>query len=74
MKKRNMSEKYKVRDQDKLHFITFATVYKMMEQRLDYLHENPVKEGWVDTPQDYLYSSARDYVGRKGLMDIMFVE
>ncbi|NJN26081.1 MAG: hypothetical protein HC819_08950 [Cyclobacteriaceae bacterium] len=69
-----MSEKYKVRDQDKLHFNTFPTVDEMMEQRLDYLHENPVKEGWVDGPQDYLYSSAPDYVGRKGLMDIMFVE
>ncbi|NJN28801.1 MAG: transposase, partial [Cyclobacteriaceae bacterium] len=59
--------------QQEYHPVELGT-NEMMEQRLDYLHENPVKEGWVDNPQDYLYSSARDYAGRKGLLDIMFVE
>jgi REP element-mobilizing transposase RayT len=40
-----------------------------MDQKLDYLHNNPVTAGWVDVPEHYLYSSARDYSGGKGLID-----
>jgi putative transposase len=42
----------------------------MKGQRLDYLHANPVKAGMVDYPEDYVFSSARNYVGRFGLLDI----
>jgi putative transposase len=28
---------------------------------LDYIHNNPVKAGMVDTPEEFLYSSARNY-------------
>lgn len=42
-------------------------------QKLNYIHNNPVKAGWVDTPEHYLYSSARDYAGEKGLLDILFL-
>jgi putative transposase len=31
------------------------------QQRLDYLHENPVRAGIVYEPQDYIYSSGVDY-------------
>ncbi|MEO8771908.1 MAG: hypothetical protein ABI402_17560 [Ferruginibacter sp.] len=33
----------------------------MLKQKLDYLHENPVRAGIVFEPQDYVYSSAVDY-------------
>jgi len=46
----------------------------MMDQKLDYLHNNPVEAGFVSEPQDYLYSSARDYCGEKGLLDIVLLE
>ena len=46
----------------------------MLEQKLDYIHNNPVKAGFVDEPESYLYSSARDYAGIKGLVDIEFIE
>jgi len=36
---------------------------KIMDQKLDYLHNNPVVEGIVDNPENYVYSSARDYCG-----------
>jgi hypothetical protein len=42
----------------------------MLEQRLAYLHNNPVEAGWVEKPEDYLFSSARDYCGVKGLLPI----
>ncbi|GGK76514.1 transposase [Rufibacter glacialis] len=46
----------------------------MVEQRLEYLHQNPVVAGWVEEPEHYLYSSARDYAGLKGLVEVLLVE
>ncbi|MBT3801086.1 MAG: transposase [Bacteroidetes bacterium] len=46
----------------------------IMQQKLDYIHMNPVEAGFVDEPEHYLYSSARDYSGKKGLIDISFIE
>jgi REP element-mobilizing transposase RayT len=43
---------------------------KMIEQKLNYIHQNPVVEGIVENAQDYLYSSARDYYGMVGLVKI----
>jgi putative transposase len=42
----------------------------MFGQRLHHMHENPVRAGIVATAEDYLHSSARDYGGRKGLVNI----
>ena len=39
-------------------------------QKLDYLHNNPVEAGFVQKPEDWLYSSAIDYYGGKGLLEI----
>jgi REP element-mobilizing transposase RayT len=47
---------------------------QIMQQKLDYLHQNPVEAGIVEEPWEYLYSSARDYAGNKGLIDIIFIE
>ena len=47
---------------------------KILHQKLDYIHFNPVVAGIVEKPEDYLYSSARDYCGLPGLMDIILVE
>ena len=46
----------------------------LLDQKLDYIHNNPVKAGFVEEPEDFLYSSARDYAGIKGLVDIEFIE
>ena len=44
-------------------------------QKLDYLHNNPVVEGYVDKAEEYLYSSAKDYYFDKpcGLIDIIYI-
>ncbi|HTN22199.1 MAG TPA: transposase [Pelobium sp.] len=42
----------------------------MFEQKLDYIHNNPVEARIVEKQEDYLYSSARDYQGIKGLIEI----
>lgn len=46
---------------------------KMMDQKLNYIHNNPVKARMVYEPEDYVYSSAVDYAGGTGLLDIMFI-
>lgn len=40
-------------------------------QKIYYIHMNPVVEGVVDQPEYYLYSSARDYAGRTGLLALV---
>ena len=39
----------------------------IMRQKLDYIHYNPVKRGYVDKQEDWRYSSARVYAGQPGL-------
>jgi len=46
---------------------------EMIDQRLNYLHNNPVAEGIVEEPEHYVYSSARDYAGIKGMLDIVLL-
>jgi putative transposase len=46
----------------------------MMQQKLDYIHQNPVEAGFVDKPEHYVYSSARDYTGENGLLDIKLIQ
>ncbi len=43
---------------------------RFIRQKLIYIHNNPVKAGWVDNPEDWLYSSARNYACKSSLMDI----
>jgi len=44
-----------------------------LEQKLHYIHENPVKAMIVEEPEEYLFSSARDYSGKKGLVEVVLV-
>jgi REP element-mobilizing transposase RayT len=36
-------------------------------QKIDYIHDNPVRKKIVDHPEDYIYSSARNYLFRKDI-------
>lgn len=44
-------------------------------QKMNYIHQNPVEAGIVDKAEDYLYSSARDYVLQRkcGLLTVEFI-
>lgn len=46
---------------------------KFAMQKLNYIHMNPVRAGWVEKPEDYLYSSAGCYAGLPGLIDVAFI-
>jgi len=47
---------------------------KVISQKVNYIHMNPVEEGLVLKPEEYPYSSARDYAGDKGLLDVIIVD
>ncbi|NJK85999.1 MAG: hypothetical protein HC906_08595 [Bacteroidales bacterium] len=47
---------------------------EMIDQKLNYLHNNPVEERIVNEPEHYLYSSALDYSGGKGFVKITIIE
>ena len=44
---------------------------EMMLQKLEYIHDNPVKRGYVDQQVHWRYSSARNYAGMPGLIDMI---
>ena len=46
---------------------------KVIFEKLNYVHNNPVDEGLVFNAHDYVYSSARDYIGENGLIDGVIV-
>ena len=48
--------------------------YSVIKQKLDYIHNNPVKAGFVGKPEDWIYSSAIDYAGGKGLLQIYLID
>lgn len=43
---------------------------EMVSQKLEYLHFNPVKCGFVDRPEHWRYSSARNYLALEGLIPV----
>ncbi|NEP18935.1 MAG: transposase [Leptolyngbya sp. SIO4C1] len=45
----------------------------MLKQKLDYIHNNPVKRGYVDNPAHWRYSSYRNYMGEPGLLDVTII-
>ena len=43
---------------------------EMLLQKLEYIHHNPVKRGYVDKAEHWRYSSARNYLNFESLLDI----
>jgi len=64
----NRIKKYKFW-QETNHAILLDT-NEMIEQRINYTHENPVRAMIVWNQEDYLFSSARDFAGEKGYVNV----
>jgi putative transposase len=47
---------------------------EIIDERLNYIHENPVKAGICFQSWDYVYSSASQYAGKEGFLDIKFLD
>lgn len=46
---------------------------EVMQQKMDYIHNNPVVAGFVSEPWHWKYSNALDYSGGKGVLEMDFV-
>jgi len=44
-----------------------------LKQKLHYIHQNPIRAGFVAEPYEWLYSSATNYCGKLSLIEIDFV-
>ena len=38
--------------------------------KLNYIHQNPVRAGWVNNAEEYVYSSAANYAGLEGIIEV----
>ena len=43
---------------------------KFILQKMGYIHENPVRAGFVDDPSAWVYSSQRNYMGLPSVLEI----
>ncbi|MBI3194188.1 MAG: transposase [Ignavibacteriae bacterium] len=43
----------------------------MMRQKIEYIHNNPIKCGYVDEQIHWRYSSARNYAGMTGILEVV---
>jgi putative transposase len=43
---------------------------QVMVQKVEYMHQNPLRRGYVDVPEHWCYSSARNYAGMTGFLDV----
>jgi len=46
------------------------TTTAMMDQKIEYIHNNPIARGYVAEPIHWLYSSARNYAGLSAPLEI----
>jgi REP element-mobilizing transposase RayT len=46
---------------------------KVIDEKIDYIHNNPVAANMVFRAEDYKYSSAADYAGEKGILNNVIV-
>jgi REP element-mobilizing transposase RayT len=46
---------------------------KVIQEKINYIHQNPVEAGLVFKAEDYVYSSAIDYAGEEGVLNDVVV-
>ena len=42
----------------------------MMKEKIEYIHHNPVKRGYIEEAEHWRYSSAKDYAGLDGILKV----
>ena len=47
---------------------------EMFRQKLEYIHNNPVRRGYVDDPAHWRYSSYRNYIEQPGLVQVELID
>ena len=47
---------------------------KFIEQKINYIHQNPVRTGVAEHREEYLYSSAKEYADEESLLDVTVLD
>ena len=45
-----------------------------IREKVEYIHNNPVRAGIVEKPEDYLYSSARNYADMENVFEVIKID
>jgi hypothetical protein len=61
-------EQYQLWQHDNMPIELYSN--KVIKQKFDYIHNNPVEEGLVFNSIDWKYSSARNYYGDNSVVEI----
>jgi hypothetical protein len=70
-KQHKRNEKYQIWTHENHAELIYSD--KFIFQKMDYIHENPVRAGIVEKAEDYLYSSAGSFAGRPCFLEIVQV-
>jgi len=62
-------QKYKIWQQGYRAIEISSNIF--FDQKIEYIHQNPVRAGLVNKAEDYLFSSARNYAEMDGLLDVV---
>ena len=65
------NEKYQLWEQDN-HFVELSST-AFTQQKIEYIHQNPVRAGLVYRAEDYIYSSASNYAGLDQIIDVDYL-
>jgi REP element-mobilizing transposase RayT len=68
-KRQNKNGDYQVWTHENHAVELFSTAF--IQQKVEYVHNNPVRAGIVDSPEEYKYSSAGAYADKDGLLEII---
>ena len=70
-KQHKRNEKYQVWTHENHAEIVYGNQF--MDSKINYIHENPVCAGIVEKAVDYLCSSARNYAGLDGVLEVTVI-
>ncbi|MFC0876077.1 hypothetical protein ACE01N_05765 [Saccharicrinis sp. FJH2] len=70
-KKHKRNSKYQIWTHENHAELIYSN--KFIDQKINYIHENPVRAGIVENEEDYLYSSAGILAGKKGALEVELI-
>jgi REP element-mobilizing transposase RayT len=68
-KQHSRNEKYQFWTHENHSIILYSPEFT--QEKLEYIHNNPVRAGIVQFPEEYLYSSARNYAEKDSLLTVV---
>ena len=71
-KQKNKKSNYQLWTHENHAIEVFSNTF--IKEKITYIHNNPVKNGIVQNPEEYIYSSAKFYAGEESVLEIIPVD